>query len=262
VQAALVLMRAALVIYAAGFVTALAAVLREGTRAARWTPRLAAAGALFHTAGMLSLGWGLQRCPLGTLPEVLAALAWVAVLIYLFVWWRYRVEVLHLVILPLAMIVLIISKILPDEMIPVGPTMQQSLLRIHLGAIIFGVGALFVTFAASLVYLVVDRALKAKRPARYFRTLPSLAGCDRMGRLSLLFAFPLLTFGIVTGAVVNDAKYGTPWAWQANETLAILAWLLLAVVVVARIGWGWRGRKPALLTLVGFGLVFLRMLGV
>jgi ABC-type transport system involved in cytochrome c biogenesis permease subunit len=83
-----------------------------------------------------------------------------------------------------------------------------------------------------------------------------------MGRLSLLFAFPLLTFGIVTGAVVNDAKYGTPWAWQANETLAILAWLLLAVVVVARIGWGWRGRKPALLTLVGFGLVFLRMLGV
>jgi len=262
VQAALVLMRAALVIYAAGFVTALAAVLREGTRAARWTPRFAAAGALFHTAGMFALGWGLQRCPLGTLPEVLAALAWVAVLIYLFVWWRYRVEVLHLVILPLAMIVLIISKILPDELIPVGPAMQQSLLRIHLGAIIFGVGALFVTFAASLVYLVVDRALKAKRPARYFRTLPSLAGCDRMGRLSLLCAFPLLTFGIVTGAAVNDAKYGTPWAWHANETLAILAWFLLAVVVVARIGWGWRGRKPALLTLLGFGLVFLRMFGV
>jgi len=262
VQAALVLMRAALLAYAAGFLAALTGVLREGTRAARWTPRFAVAGAAFHTAGMLALGWGLQRCPLGTLPEVLGALSWVAVLVYLFVWRRYHVEVLHLVVLPLAMIVLMVAKLLPDTLIPVGPALETSLLRLHLGSIVLGVGALFVTFAASLVYLVVDRALKNKRPARYFRALPSLAGCDRIGRLSLLWAFPLLTFGIVTGAIVNDAKYGTPWAWRANETLAILAWLLLAVVVVARIGWGWRGRKPALLTLVGFGLVFLRMFGV
>lgn len=261
-QAALVLMRAALVAYAAGFVAALAAVVKEGTPAARWTPRFAAAGALFHTAGMVALGWGLGRCPLGTLPEVLGALSWAAVVTYLVVWWRYRVEVLHLVVLPLAIIVLMVAKLLPDTLIPIGPALEASMLRLHLGAIVLGVGALFVTFAASLLYLIVDRALKNKRPARYFRALPSLAGCDRMGRLSLLWAFPLLTFGIVTGAIVNDAKYGTPWAWRANETLAILAWLLLAVVVVARLGWGWRGRKPALLTLLGFGLVFLRMFGV
>lgn len=261
-QAALIFMRAALVLYAAGFAIAVLAVVREGTRAARWTPWLATAGAVLHTAGMLALGWGLQRCPLGTLPEVLAALSWIAVLVYLFVWWRWRVQVLHLVVLPLAMIVLLIAKILPQGMFPVAPEMQSSLLRVHLGFIIFGVSGLFVTFAASLVYLVVDRALKAKKPARFFRALPSLEGCDRMGRLSLLSAFPLLTFGIVTGAIVNDAKYGTPWAWQPRETLAILAWLILAIVLVARVGWGWRGRKPALLTLLGFGLVFLRMFGV
>jgi ABC-type uncharacterized transport system permease subunit len=255
-------MRAAFVAYAAGFATALYAVLREGTPSSRWTARFAAAGALFHSAGLVVLGWGLGRCPLGTLPEVLGALSWAAVLIYLCVWWRYRVDVLHLIVLPLALIVLMVAKLLPDTLIPIGPAMEHSMLRIHLAAIILGVGALFVTFAASLVYLVVDRALKAKRPARYFRPLPSLAGCDRIGRLSLLWAFPLLTFGIVTGAIVNDAKYGTPWAWRANETMAILAWLLLAVVVVARIGWGWRGRKPALLTLLGFSLVFLRMLGI
>jgi ABC-type uncharacterized transport system permease subunit len=261
-DAALNFLRAALVLYGAGFATALAAVLREGTRAARWTPWIASAGALFHTAGMFALGRALGRCPLGTLPEVLAGMSWAAIVIYLFVWWRYRVEVLHIVVLPLALIVLIISKILPDEMIPVEPAMQPALLDIHLGTIIIAVGVLFVTFAASLVYLVVDRALKAKKPARFFRSLPSLEGCDRMGRLSLLWGFPLLTFGIVTGAIVNDAKYGYPWAWQTRETLSILAWLLLAVVLVARLGWGWRGRKPAFITLVGFGLVFLRMFGV
>ena len=29
-----------------------------------------------------------------------------------------------------------------------------------------------------------------------------------------------------------------------RETLAVLSWLTLGAVVVARLGWGWRGRLP------------------
>ena len=258
---ALILLRAALLLYAAGFAAAVTRVLRDqppGRTLAGW---LATGGVACHTGALLALGWGLKRCPLATLPEVLSAVAWATVLVSLVIFRLYRVEILHLIVLPTAVVVLMISKILPGDVVPLSASLQASALRFHLTAIILGVAALTTTFATSLLYLVVDRGLKAKRPVRFFRSLPSLERCDRIARLSLLWAFPLLTLGIVTGTIVNEAKYGTPWGWQPRETVAVLAWLLLGVVVVARLGWGWRGRKLAYLTLLGFGMVFLRMLG-
>ena len=44
--------------------------------------------------------------------------------------------------------------------------------------------------------------------------------------------------------------------------MGIIAWIILGIVVIARLGWGWRGRRAALLTILGFGLVFLRLLGL
>lgn len=262
-EAGLACLRAALLFYALGFLAALASLVSSGRRrTAAFAPGLAAAGAACHTAALLALGWSQQRCPLSTLPEVLSALSWASVLIYLAVFWRYRIDVLHVTILPLSIVVLGISKIMPGEVLPVATSMQAPLRYLHLTTIILGVGTLFITFAASLIYVIIDRGLKAKRPARFFASLPSLEGCDRVGRVSLIWAHSLLTFGIVTGAAVNESLTGSPWAWQPKETLAVLAWALLGVVLAARLGWGWRGRKAALLTILGFGMVFLRMLGI
>ena len=62
--------------------------------------------------------------------------------------------------------------------------------------------------------------------------------------------------------MLNAAETGTYWSWNSRETLSMVAWIILAVVVVARVGWGWRGRKAAILTIIGFTAVFLRMLGI
>jgi ABC-type transport system involved in cytochrome c biogenesis permease subunit len=83
-----------------------------------------------------------------------------------------------------------------------------------------------------------------------------------VGRVSLLWAFPLLTLGIITGATVSASINRTFWTWQAKETLAVMAWVILAVVLILRLGWGWRGRNAALLTIVAFFAVLLRMMGV
>jgi ABC-type uncharacterized transport system permease subunit len=259
---ALVGLRAALLFYAAGFVSALAPLLAGRRGPSRLTPWLAAAGAACHTLALFILGATLRRCPLGTLPEVLSAVAWASVLVALAVWWRFRAEILSLVVLPLAVIVLSISKVAPGVMLPVPETLRLPIGRFHIGSVVLGVAALTVSFGASLMYVIVDRALKSKRPAGYFRALPSLEKCDRIGLLSLMWAFPLLTLGIVTGAIYNESLTGSPWTWQARENLAILAWFILGIVVVARLGWGWRGRRAALLTICGFVLVFLRLLGL
>lgn len=257
----LVLLRTALAFYCLGFVNSFVPHLAR-LKTARFTPHLALLGWVAHTGALWALGVGLERCPLGTVPEVLSVLAWSVIAIYLVVFWRYRLEVLHVVILPLVLVVLFVSGLLPEDLIPVGARLRPSLLRFHLTVIIFAVAALCITFAASLAYVLLDRALKAKRPGRLFAKLPSLEICDSVGQMSLLWAFPLMTLGIVTGAIVSASINHTFWTWEPKEILAVLAWAILAVVVVARIGWSWRGRNAALLTIVAFVAVLLRMLGV
>lgn len=255
-------LRLALLCYSLGFISTFVPLVSGGRKAIRLIPWLAGAGAFAHTIGLFSLGVSLGRCPLGTLPEVLSALAWAAILVYLFAWWRFRLDVLHLVVLPLVIVVMVASKILPHEVIPVAAGIRPAVLHFHLTAIVFGVAALFITFTASLVFVAVDRALKRKRPSRFFLTLPSLDQCDRIARISLMWAFPILTIGLITGAVLNAGGDRSFWVWNSRENLAMLAWAILAIVVTARVGWGWRGRKAAILTILGITAVFLRMLGV
>jgi ABC-type uncharacterized transport system permease subunit len=258
----LVLLRAALLCYALGVLATFIPILGGRRGLLRSAPWLAGAGAAVQLAGMVALGFELGRCPLGTLPEVLSALGFAATAIYLGAFWRWRLEVLHVIIQPLVLVLLVVSWLLPAPLVPVAPVLAPVLLRFHLTVIVLAVAGLFLTFAASVVYLIVDRGLKTKRPPLRPSLLPSLERCDRMGRVSLLWAFGLLTLGIVTGAAVSAWQTGSPWAWQPREVLAILAWMILGLVVVARLGWGWRGRNPAVLTIVGFGALLLRMLGV
>ncbi len=257
----LVLLRIALAAYGLGFVASF--VPAPGRLAAgRLTPWLTGAGWAAHTGSLVGLGIAMKGCPLATLPGVLSALAWSAVAVYLAAFWRWRLEVLHVLVLPLVLVVLFVSGRLPEEVIPVGEPLRPTLWIVHLTVIIFGVAALFVTFAASVAYVLLDRALKSKSPRRFLPRLPSLEICDSVSQVSLRWAFPLMTLGIITGAVLSASLKHAFWAWQPQETLAVLAWAILAVVVVARQGWGWRGRKAALLTIVAFGCVLLRMLGV
>jgi ABC-type transport system involved in cytochrome c biogenesis permease subunit len=256
----LILFRIALLFYCLGFVNSFVPVLAR-LRTGRFTPWLAAAGWVAHTGALVALGMALNRCPLATVPEILSALAWSTVLVYLAVFWRYRIDVLHVLILPLVLVVLFVSDLLPQDVVPLTADLQPSLRRFHLTVILFAVAALSITFAASVAYVLLDRALKSKRPGRFFIKLPSLERCDSVGKISLLWAFPLMTLGIVTGAMYSATLRHSYWAWQPQETLAVISWVLLAVVVVARLGWGWRGRNAALLTIAAFSAVLLRMLG-
>jgi ABC-type transport system involved in cytochrome c biogenesis permease subunit len=258
----LLLLRVALGFYAVAFLGTFLPAGPGRRRWVRWTPWLAAAGGLAQTGSIVALGVALHRCPVGSLPEVLSLLAWATILVYTVIAWRYRIEVLHAIILPLVLVVLFVSDFLPSQVVPIAAPLRPWLRPLHIFVIVLGVAALFITFAASLVYVLVDRALKAKRPARFFLVLPSLERCDDVGRTSLFWAYPLLTLGIITGAIFSATLSGHFWTWKPEETLAVLSWVILGAVVAARLIWGWRGRKASILTLVGCTAVFLRMLGI
>lgn len=74
--------------------------------------------------------------------------------------------------------------------------------------------------------------------------------------------FPLLTIGIIAGAVWANEAWGSYWSWDPKETWALITWLVFAAYLHARITKGWQGRKPAILAATGFVVVWICYLGV
>ncbi len=74
--------------------------------------------------------------------------------------------------------------------------------------------------------------------------------------------FPLLTIGIISGAVWANEAWGSYWSWDPKETWALITWLVFAAYLHARITKGWQGRRPAILAATGFVVVWVCYLGV
>jgi len=74
--------------------------------------------------------------------------------------------------------------------------------------------------------------------------------------------FPLLTIGIIAGAVWANEAWGSYWSWDPKETWALITWLVFAAYLHARITRGWQGRKPAILAATGLVVVWICYLGV
>ena len=85
---------------------------------------------------------------------------------------------------------------------------------------------------------------------------------DNLSYRVIGLGFPLLTIGIIAGAVWANEAWGAPWSWDPKETWALITWLVFAAYLHARITKGWQGRRPAILAAVGFIVVWTCYLGV
>lgn len=85
---------------------------------------------------------------------------------------------------------------------------------------------------------------------------------DNISYRMIGLGFPLLTIGIIAGAVWANEAWGSYWSWDPKETWALITWLVFAAYLHARITKGWQGRRPAILAATGFMVVWICYLGV
>ncbi|WP_080813341.1 c-type cytochrome biogenesis protein CcsB [Halomicronema hongdechloris] len=85
---------------------------------------------------------------------------------------------------------------------------------------------------------------------------------DNISYRMIGLGFPLLTIGIIAGAVWANEAWGSYWSWDPKETWALITWLVFAAYLHARITKGWQGRRPAILAASGFAIVWICYLGV
>jgi cytochrome c-type biogenesis protein CcsB len=108
--------------------------------------------------------------------------------------------------------------------------------------------------------LVIDEVGKSE-PIKDNR-LSLLESIDNLSYRTISFGFPLLTIGIIAGAVWANEAWGSYWSWDPKETWALITWLVFASYLHARITKSWQGKKPAIIASFGFIVVWVCYLGV
>jgi cytochrome c-type biogenesis protein CcsB len=108
--------------------------------------------------------------------------------------------------------------------------------------------------------LIVEESTLVTAPNDKRLTL--LQSLDNLSYRTISFGFPLLTIGIIAGAVWANEAWGSYWSWDPKETWALITWLVFASYLHARITKSWQGRKPAIIASLGFIVVWICYLGV
>ncbi|MBF0344595.1 MAG: c-type cytochrome biogenesis protein CcsB [Nitrospirae bacterium] len=86
---------------------------------------------------------------------------------------------------------------------------------------------------------------------------------DELNYKVIAVGFPIFTLGgLIFGAVWADQAWGTYWSWDPKETWSLITWLVYAFYLHARYLRGWRGKKVAVVSVVGFITVIFTYLGV
>jgi cytochrome c-type biogenesis protein CcsB len=233
--------------------------------AGREAPRRVAMGALSGAFATQTIGLALRAAALGSamlssFHDQLSLLAWLIVGVYLGVQMRYHLAVLGALVSPLAFLLTLSSYLVFSGEQTLPAELQTAWLPAHVAPAFLGYAMFAVASCVSLIYLLQERQLKHKRRGM-FRRLPSLETLDDLNYRCVAWGFALFTIGIVTGSLLAKAMWGTFWSWEPVQILSVLAWVLYAVLLQTR-SVGWRGRRAATLTIVGFALLIVSFLSL
>jgi len=98
--------------------------------------------------------------------------------------------------------------------------------------------------------------------AQWLVGLPSLSKLDVMTYRIIGVGLPLLTVGIITGAMWAKESWGAYWQWDPKETAALVSWIVYAGYMHLHTRNAWRGLRSAWLSIFGFATIMFCYLGV
>lgn len=190
--------------------------------------------------------------PISSTPEAVSLVAFLIAAGYLIASLRYQLAAAGAFAVPAALAALVLARVVPAE---ADAPHMGTLGRAHILLAVVGVAVFALAAVLALLYLFEDRQLKRKRFDRLAGRGTPLATLDRLALQCVSIGFPIFTVAIVTGAiwVARLGLLRQAFALRPEYALALVTWAAFGVLLIARVGAGWRGRRAAWLTLGGFG---------
>jgi cytochrome c-type biogenesis protein CcsB len=249
-----------MVLYFVATVSFLAYLLRRSEALSNVSLAITAAGFISHTIGLVIRMVDVSSSAPPSFSDALSFFSWMIVLVFVVVEYRHRIYVLGSFMVPLALVSLVSSAALPETVPTLQPVFKT--LWFHVTLSMLGTVGFTVAFVAGVMYLIQDRLLKSKQFNVLYSKLPALDFLDHLNQQSIVLGFPLLTLGIVTGAISAEFARGSYVSWNPEQTWALVTWVFYFVVLLGRLTIGWRAKRAAYLTVIGFACVILTLVGV
>lgn len=202
------------------------------------------------------------RVPVFSLHQVVAVLSWVLAGVYLgsTVW--LRMPVLGVFATTLTAILSLVAAISPSVQVADIKPFNSLWVFFHVIAVFIGEAFFALACGIGIMYLIQESAIKNKRRGFLFSRMSSLETLDSAGYGCIVAGFSLLSVGLVMGFVYARITWGRFLSWDPKEVWSVITWILYAVLIHERLAVGWRGRKSAVMAIVGFVVVLFTFFGV
>lgn len=235
--------------------------------------------------------------PLSNLYESLMFLIWGVTAITIAVERSITISLIGAVTSPLSLFVVAFATLsLPEGMqkaAPLVPALKSNWLMMHVSIMMLSYSTLITGSLLSILFLVLTlgknvslqgsslgaanlqqadtrnmsmavlEASVSNEPQKSSSSsLSLLETLDNLSYRIIGLGFPLLTTGIIAGAVWANEAWGAYWSWDPKETWALITWFVFAAYLHARITKSWQGKRPAILASIGFVVVWICYLGV
>jgi cytochrome c-type biogenesis protein CcsB len=223
-------------------------------------------GTLAHVVAVTTRGLAVHRAPWGNMYEFITALTCVAAIFFCYILVRYRAWALGVFVMGTVVIALGLAEALINTPAgPLVPALQSYWLSIHVTAMTLATGIFFVAAVLGVMYLVAERyrkrvaAGKAEPGNGLIARIPSAAQLDKLTYRTVVFGFPVWTFGVMAGAIWADQAWGRYWGWDPVETWAFVTWVIYAAYLHARATAGWRGARAHYIQLLAFATLMINI---
>ncbi|MFC1868298.1 c-type cytochrome biogenesis protein CcsB [Thermodesulfobacteriota bacterium] len=222
-----------------------------------------------HTISLIlrwveSYSMGIGHAPLSNLYESLIFFSWTIILLYALVEWRTRNRSIGTFVTPIAFLALAYASFsdnIKSGIQPLVPALQSNWLTAHVVTCFFGYAAFALSFGLSLMYLL-KRLDTLETNNNFLKLIPGTALIDEINYQMVVIGFLMLTLGIITGSVWAHSAWGSYWSWDPKETWSLITWLVYAALLHSRMIRGWKGKRLAILSIIGFACVLFTYFGV
>jgi len=255
-----------------------------------------------HAASILTRAFEAGHWPLGNMYEYSTGIAFIIVTVCAVLMLRARMRLIGLPAMILAVALMGVAYMLyvpPGQLVP---ALHSYWLTIHVTSMASSSGILSFSFFFGMAYLArrwADNRLLAVAPARATaavgpdgvatmtlgggsptsgtvfgasalngvadrvrRVLPSARSLDLWSYRFVMIGFPVWSFGVICGAIWGEHAWGRYWGWDPKETFAFITWVVFAIYLHARVTYGWKEKRAAIITAFGFAAILFTLYAV
>ena len=251
-----------------------------------------------HAASIFTRAFEAGHWPLGNMYEYSTGIAFIVVTVCAILMLRTRMRLIGLPAMILAVALLGVAYMLyvpPGQLVP---ALHSYWLTIHVTAMASASGILSFSFFFGMAYLArrwADQRVLATAhvpsPAaiggaaaatltlggggsgfgggalsgfasRVQRVLPSARALDLWSYRFVMIGFPVWSFGVICGAIWGEHAWGRYWGWDPKETFAFITWVIFAIYLHARVTYGWKEKRAAVITAFGFAAILFTLYAV